>query len=132
MTTPRMTPRQSLDQLQQESRNLLYRFAKATRDAAAHSWSNEEARIKCARLATYIKRDLNEFQGRLSEIAVRHQRTLSGKVLAHPHHPEILQAGGDYVTFIDEATAALSPLVGELVELLAQETASLQRSTAAN
>lgn len=128
MTTSRMTPRQSLEALQQESRNLLYRFAKATRDAAAHRWSDDTKAARCAQLASFIKRDLTEFQERLNTIGARHKRTISSAVLAHPHHPEILRAGGDYVTFIDDATAALSPLVGELVELLAAESASLEQT----
>ena len=128
MTTSRMTPRQSLESLQQESRNLLYHFAKAPRDAAAHRWSDNAKATRCAQLASFIKRDLTEFQERLNTIAARHKRTISSAVLSHPHHPEILRAGGDYVTFIDDATAALSRLVGELVELLAAESASLEQT----
>jgi hypothetical protein len=44
----------------------------------------------------------------------------------------MLQAGGEYVNFIDDATAALSPMVGELIELLAADAASLEKIAAAN
>jgi len=98
---------------------------------AMHRWTDADKRARCIQLASYIKRDLVEFKSRLDRIG-EHHRALSGKVLAHPHHPEMLQAGGEYVNFIDDATAALSPMVGELIELLAADAASLEKIAAAN
>jgi len=125
MTTRHTTTRQSLDALRQESLALLYSYAEVTRDSASHQWQDAARRERCAQLASYIKRDLLEFKNRLTEIADRNN-TLSEKVLSNPHHPSVLNAGGAYVSFIEDATAALNPMVGELLELLADDVASLE------
>jgi len=120
MSSQKMSPSQSIDRLHQEALNLLYTFAESTRDAARAGWTDPARRERGLQLAAYIKRDLVEFKNRLDNIQADTRR-LPGKVLAHPHHPELLAVGGKYLGFIEDVTAALSPMSGELVELLAAE-----------
>jgi len=130
MNKKALTPRQSIDALRQESMTLLHRYAESTRDMALHTWGDDDRRNRCNQLATFIKRDLVEFKKRLDSIIAKH-RAFSDKVLAHPCHPELLKAGGDYMGFIDDATATMNPMIAELTQLLTVDIDALQHAITA-
>jgi len=129
-TASKQTPAQGLHQLRQQSLRMLFNFAESTQAVARHNWVNPDKRSRAISLVGYIKRDLEEYKRRLDRI-VNKTDSLSGKVLAHPHHPELLQLGGEYLSFIDDATAVITPLIGELTELLYDELDTSQTTATA-
>jgi len=129
-TASKQTPAQGLHQLRQQSLRMLFNFAESTQVVARHNWVNPDKRSRAISLVGYIKRDLEEYKRRLDRI-VNKTDSLSGKVLAHPHHPELLQLGGEYLSFIDDATAVITPLIGELTELLYDELDTSQTTATA-
>lgn len=115
------TPKQGLDHVHQEALKLLYGFATAARDAAGHQWNSSVLSSRAAELIRFIKRDVEEFNTKLIDIKEKHRTTITSGVLANPHHPVMLQAGGDYFTFIDQVTATLTPHSLELINLIKED-----------
>ncbi len=129
-TAPKQTPAQGLHQLRQQSLRMLFNFAESTRTLAAHQWIDPAKRSRAANLVSYIKRDLEAYKQRLERL-VHKTDNLPGKVIAHPHHPELLQLGGDYLTFVDDATAVIAPLIAELTELMYDDADAHSKQAAA-
>lgn len=130
MTKVRNTPAQGLEQLHRDSLKLLYSLAQSTLDAAKHTWIDAARGRRAAELTRFIKRDLEEFQNKLKLIRENHGRIITSKVLAQPHHPVMLKAGGDYYDFVDQVTATVSPFAGELIDLIRQEAHTPQTKVA--
>ncbi len=110
------TPAQGLHDMRQHALRMLVNFAEATKHFTSISWRDPARREKAVTLIGYIKRDLTAYHQRLDRL-VSKTDNMPGKVLAHPHHPEMLQLGGEYMMFIDDATAVITPLLGSLTEL---------------
>lgn len=111
------TPAQSLETLKNRAFNLLYRYAQSTRDLVHHNWYSAERKQRVLQLASFVKKDLNEYQKRLNNLEVEFKK-LPGKVLSHPHHPVMLALGGKYIGFVDDITTVIGTRVDEMVELL--------------
>jgi len=123
------TRKQGLEDLHQRSLNLLYRFATSAQDTARHNWQGFPKIGRVTELTKIIKRDLAEFQVKLNNIKIDHQRKITSAVLNDPNHPLILKAGGDYYDFIDQVTNVVSPHAGELMDLI-RELAAHEQQTA--
>jgi len=132
MTTGKQTPAQGLEQLHQEAMKTLFGFATSARDASRHQWANDEYRARGSHLIRCITRDLKDFDHRLSNIKKNHQRTITSAVLANPHHPTMLAAGGDYFAFLDQVAATISPFCFELVELVSSDIDYAEKNKAAS
>lgn len=122
------TPAQGLHQLRQESLRLLFNFAESTQQVARHTWVDKTKRERASQLVSCIKRDLEAYKSRLDVLVAKTDR-LPGKVIAHPHHPELLQIGGQYLSFIDDATAVITPMIGQLTELVYDDLEALDPPT---
>lgn len=118
-----------LEDLHQRSLNLLYQFATSAQDAARYNWEGFPQIGRVTELTKIIKRDLTEFQTKLNNIKIDHQRKITSAVLNDPNHPVILRAGGDYYDFIDQVTNVVSPHAGELMDLI-RELAASEKKTA--
>lgn len=129
MNTTVQTPAQALSELRQQALRLLYKFAESTRDIARfRQWTDTTRQARCNQLVQCIKRDLNEFHGRVQALDNKHKREISSNVLAHPHHPVMLAAGGEWYSLIDDITSVVTPNSAELAGLLAQEGAASQQA----
>lgn len=122
MRASRQTPIKALETLHQESLKLLHTFATTTRDAAGHKWAKEDLSARASELIQFIKRDIEELNGKLSALKSKHDRTITSGVLNNPHHPLMLQAGGEYFDFIEQATGILTPHSLELMTLIKQDS----------
>jgi hypothetical protein len=122
MLEVKLTPKQGLDRVHQEALKLLYGFATSARDAAGHQWKVKTMAKRANEIIGFIKRDIEEFNGKLSEIKAGHTRTITSGVLNNPHHPLMLKAGGDYFTFMDQVTATLTPHSLELIDLIREDS----------
>ncbi|MCY1280912.1 hypothetical protein D9M68_19800 [compost metagenome] len=126
MLEVKQTPKQGLDNVHQEALKLLYGFATSARDAAGHKWKTKALATRAKVLIGFIKRDVEEFNKQLSDIKAGHARTITSAVLNNPHHPVMLKAGGDYFTFIDQATATLTPHSLELIDLIKEDSTPIE------
>lgn len=125
----KQTKSQGLVALHQQSLNLLYSYAQAAADAARHDWQCPSQRNRVVELTRIIKADLAELKGRLESIKDKHAKRITSAVLNDPNHPVLLAAGGDYYNFIDDATNAITPHAGELMELLHAAAYPTQQSS---
>lgn len=126
----KQTPAQGLHQLRQESLRLLFNFAESTQQVARHQWADKTKRERATVLVSCIKRDLEAYKTRLDTLVSKTSK-LPGKVLAHPHHPELLQVGGQYLSFIDDVTSVIAPMMGELSELIIDDVETLKQPATA-
>ncbi|MNP89061.1 hypothetical protein D3C85_14570 [compost metagenome] len=114
------TPYQSLENLKNRAFNCIYKYAQSTLDIANHAWASAERRERALQLATFIKKDLKEFKMRLENINVDFSK-MPGKVRQHPHHPDMLKMGGQYISYINELETVVGSRVSEMVELMADD-----------
>lgn len=124
-----LTKRQGLSALHQQSLKLLHSFATSTVEAARYDWSKSPNGRRVAELTRVIKRDLEDLKKRLDGIKEQHSKKITSAVLNNPNHPTLLRAGGDYYDFIDQATSAVTPHSGELMDLI-RELAHSEQQTA--
>lgn len=118
MSTGRRTPAQGLKDLYQQALDTLYKFASSARRAVDYQWKDNNKKRRAAFLINSIKRDLEEYTAQLNRIHEGHKRTITSGVLANPHHPTMLAAGGEYFNLLDEITATIGPWAVELVDLI--------------
>lgn len=114
------TPYQALENLKNRAFNCIYKYAQSTLDIANHTWCSAESKDRALQLATFIKKDLNEFKTQLENLNVDFKK-LPGKVLAHPHHPEMLKMGGRYISYINELETVVGSRVSEMIELMSYD-----------
>jgi hypothetical protein len=115
-----------LSKMQTEARRLLIGFAQSASEGARYNWQINGQRERAAFLVRAIKRDLIDLNKRLQTIVQSHQ-SLNVMMPDHDFHPEVLRAGGDYVSFIEDANSVLTPHTNELMAMMAEEV-QYQRS----
>lgn len=126
MIAKQSTHQQGLDDMQRESLQLLYGFAESTRDIALHNWSDAELKSKAIKLAGTIKRDLEEFHKRLQRITAKHDKLKTKRGYISPSSPDLLVVGGQYMAFIEDVVATITPISADMSELLTYDIDKLE------
>lgn len=119
------TPAEALWTLRQESLRLLRDYAIQIHNVASHSWKNPAIKDRVVQLVNCAKRDLGESHKTLNDIVQRHDKS-NGRKGADIYHADLLQAGGEYMSFIDDVNNCIQPAVEELSNLMDEEVAYLE------